>query len=95
MPAVIYSPEAEDDLIGIAAYIARDKPKAARAWAARLRETCEILATNPNMGQLREGFGVRGCRSFSVGNYVIFFRATADGIEVSRIVHGSRDMNNL
>jgi toxin ParE1/3/4 len=36
MSEVIYSPEAEDDLVGIAAYIARDKPEAARNWVAKL-----------------------------------------------------------
>ena len=30
MPAVIYAPEADDDLEGIVDYIARDKPTAAR-----------------------------------------------------------------
>jgi toxin ParE1/3/4 len=47
------------------------------------------------MGELREGFGVPGCRSFSVGNYAIFFRPVEGGIEVARIIHGSRDMRNL
>ena len=80
MATVIYAPEADDDLAGIVAYIARDKPKAARDWLAKIRQTCELLATQPEMGELREGFGVPGCRSFSVGNYVIFFRAADDGI---------------
>ena len=47
------------------------------------------------MGEVRPGFGVPGCRSFSVGNYVIFFRPIDDGIEIARVIHGSRDMRNL
>lgn len=82
-------------MIGIAAYIARDKPEGARRWVERIRETCETLATQPEMGELRPGFGVPGCRSFRVGNYVIFFRAAGDGIEVARVVHGSRDLHQL
>ncbi len=95
MPVVNYAPAAESDLVDIADYIARDKPEAARRWVERIRETCETLATQPEIGELRRGFGVPGCRSFTVGNYVIFFRATAGGIEIARVVHGSRDLRNL
>ncbi len=95
MLRVIYSPEAEVDLVGIAEFIARDKPEAARRWVQRIRETCDTLATHPEMGEMRSEFGVSGCRSFSVGTYVIFFRPTETGIEVARVVHGYRDMRNL
>ena len=95
MPAVIYAPEADDDLEGIVDYIARDKPTAAREWLAKVRATCQILAENPQVGEVREGFGVPDCRSFSVGNYVVFFRPVDDGIEVSRVIHGSRAMRNI
>ncbi|MFN3192902.1 MAG: type II toxin-antitoxin system RelE/ParE family toxin [Aureliella sp.] len=92
---VIYAPEADDDIIGIVEFIARDKPEAARNWMRKIRETCDIIATQPNMGEERRGFGVPGCRSFSFGSYVIFFRAIENGIEVARVIHGSRDMRNI
>jgi toxin ParE1/3/4 len=95
MPSVIYAPEADDDLEGIVDFIARDNPTAAREWLQKLRETCEALSKNPGMGEAREGFGVVGCRSFSAGSYVVFFRPVGDGIEVSRVIHGSRDMRNF
>jgi len=95
MPRVIYAPEADSDLVGIAEFIARDKPEAARHWVQEIRQTCKTLAVQPEMGELRKGFGVAGCRCFSVGNYVIFFRSLNDGLEVARIIHGSRDLRNL
>lgn len=95
MLSVFYSPEAENDLVGIADYIARDKPEAARSWVHRIRETCQMLAAEPNLGEMRTEFGVVGCRSFSVGNYGIFYRHKEVGIEVARVVHGSRDLRNL
>ena len=95
MANVIYAPEADDDLFGIVEYMARDKPDAARNWLRQIRETCEMIANQPEVGELRPGFGVSGCRSYSVGNYVIFFRATDDGREVSRVIHGNRDMRNI
>ncbi|MFV2066045.1 MAG: type II toxin-antitoxin system RelE/ParE family toxin [Pirellulales bacterium] len=95
MSRIDFAPEAHDDLVGIADFIGRDKPEAARSWIRKIGKTCETIASHPEMGESREGFGVPGCRSFSVGNYVIFFRSTADGIEVARIVHGNRDMRNI
>lgn len=92
MAEVVYAPEADDDLESIADYIARDKPQAARDWLAKLRATCESIATQPGVGELRKGFGIPECRSFSVGQYVVFFRPFEGGIEVSRVIHGSRDM---
>ena len=56
-------------------HISPDKPGAARTGLARIRETwarireaCETLATQPEPGEQRQGFGVPGCKSFSVGN---------------------------
>ena len=95
MAKVIYAPEADDDIFGIVESIACDKPEAARNWMRKIRETCDTIATQPNMGEERSGFDVLGCRSFSFGSYVIFFRAIEDGIEVARVIHGSRDMRNI
>ncbi len=63
MPRVDYAQEADNDLVGIAEFIARDKPEAARRWVQKIRDTCLTLATQPEMGELRKGFGVPGCRS--------------------------------
>ena len=95
MAHVTYAPEADDDIFGIVDYIARDKPEAARNWLRKIRDTCETIATHPEVGEVRLGFGVPGCRSFSVRNYVIFFRKVEGGIEVSRVIHGNRDMRNI
>lgn len=95
MPQIVYSVAANEDLSDIAGYIARDKPSAARRWVRTIREKCSILAQHPMRGEERPGFGVPGCRCFSVGNYVVFFRPIEDGIEVARIVHGSRDLHNF
>ncbi len=95
MARVIYAPAADDDLADIVAHIAQDKPDAAMRWLKKLRKTCDTFATQPKMGEQRPGFGVKGCRCFSVGNYVVFFRPSEDGIEVARIIHGNRDLRNI
>ncbi len=95
MAQVIYSPAAEYDLLDIAAYIARDNPDAASCWVQTIREKCRLLAEHPQMGEERLAYGVPGCRSFSIGSYVLFYRAIDDGIHIARVVHGSRDLRNL
>ena len=90
-----FSADAEADLLDIAAFIAQDNPVAAREWLAAVRDRCQLLAEHPMTGELRQGFGVAGCRSVTVGMYVIFFRPSRDGVEIARILHGSRDLGTL
>jgi toxin ParE1/3/4 len=92
MSEAIFSQDAEADLLDIAEFIARDNPIAAREWVDAVRQRCHLLSQQPLMGESRPGFGVAGCRSISVGLYVIFFRPSASGVEIARILHGSRDL---
>ena len=36
---------------------------------------------------------VPGVRSFPVGNYLIFYRETGQGIEIIRVLHGARNLD--
>ena len=60
----------------------------------RIDATCQLLAQQPLMGQARPELAA-DLRSFSVGNYVIFFLPLADGIEVQRVLSGARDVDAL
>jgi toxin ParE1/3/4 len=95
MSKVRLSAAAESDLLDIVDFIARDNPRAAKEWLAAVRERCELLADHPLTGESRPRFGVAGCRSVSTGMYVIFFRPTETGVEIARVLHGSRDLGNL
>ena len=95
MGKAIYAPVANDDLFDIVSFIAQDNPDAAQNWLRKIREVCDLLATTPMLGEERRDFGVAGCRCFTVGNYVVFFRPVDGGIEIARIGHGSRDLRNL
>ena len=55
MPTVIYSPAADDDLVDIAAHIARDKPEAALRWVQTIREKMRRArdAFNDGTGETR------------------------------------------
>ena len=92
MSEATFSQDAEADLLDIAEFIARDNPIAAREWVDAVRQRCHLLSQHPLMGESRPGFGVAGCRSISVGLYVIFFRPSASGVEIARTLYGSRDL---
>ena len=97
MPRLEISPAARGDLIGIGIYIAQQSGSRQRAdsFLDSIYQTCELLATQPEMGELRTEFATGRYRSFSVGNYVIYFRPTPDGIRIARVLHGARDHHAL
>jgi toxin ParE1/3/4 len=92
VPSFVLSREAEVDIAGISDYIADRNVGAAIKMLSLLEETCQMLADNPEVGELRNGFGVPGCRSFTVSRYVVFFRPNGNGIDVARILDASRDL---
>lgn len=97
MPHVELSREAQQDLVEIAAYISKESGNRHRGekFLEGMFASCETLATQPAMGQLRTEFKTTSYRSFSVGNYVIFFQPTPRGITVARVLHGSRDHTSI
>jgi toxin ParE1/3/4 len=91
------SPEAKNDLIEIGFYIARQSGSTERAdkFLDLISQTCEMLASRPEIGELRKEFSTGLYRRFTVGNYVIYFRPVEKGIRVARVLHGARDHEAL
>jgi toxin ParE1/3/4 len=93
------SPLAQTDLDAIWEYIGiqNDHPDAAHRLIERLFETFRFLASEPAKGEARQDLEdlVPGVRSFSVGNYVIYFQPTRQGIRIGRVLHGARDARTL
>lgn len=83
---------AERDLDEIWAYVAEDaSPATADRLVDAIVERFELLAEQPRMGRLRPEFG-EGVRSFTVENYVIYYRYEGD-VLVARVLHGRRDQS--
>lgn len=100
MAEFILAPCVEDELWAIWEYIARDNPDAATRVVEAAYETFKVLAANPTFGRVRKFHNSRlkGARSWLVSsfeNYVIFYRATSEGIEVLHVYHGARDIDAL
>ena len=94
MPVVSVSSGANLDLDQIWTYIATDNPSAADRFLDHLGVRCQSYANQPQLGELRPELG-RNFRCFTVGNYVVYYRPTSDGIELARGLHGARDVQRL
>ena len=93
MGRVTRRPGAEADILEIWAYIAEDNILEADRWVDRLDAKFALWATQPMMGTGRDELAP-GIRSLAFGRYVVFFQPMADGIDVVRVLHGSRDIES-
>lgn len=92
MVRVTRRPQAELDILDIWAYVAADSVVAADRWLDGLDEKMRLWATQPLMGRARDELAP-GLRSLAFGRYVVFYEALADGIDVVRVLHSSRDID--
>jgi toxin ParE1/3/4 len=79
------------DIEEIANYIFDLNPVAAYRFLDDLDGTFELLADFPLIGRLRPDLGA-GVRSYPVGNYLVFYVPATDGIEITRVIYGGRDL---
>lgn len=88
------SGDAHADLDEIWFRIAADDIEAAdRLTDSILREYAQ-LARHPYLGRLRKELRA-DIRSWAHGNYVIFYTATNDVVEIARVLYGGRDLPPL
>ncbi len=94
MSRVKFTQLARNDFREIGDYIAKDSPVAAFNFVHRLEERCISLADHPGVGRKREEI-MTNLRSATEGDYVVFYLALRDGIEVVRVIHGKRDIAKI
>lgn len=100
MPEFILASGVEDELWAIWEHIAADNPYAATQVVEAAYETFKTLAATPGLGRARKFRNPRlkGVRSWLVtgfDNYLIFYRAIPEGIQVLHVYHGARDIESL
>jgi toxin ParE1/3/4 len=89
--AIVYrTPTAERSIDDSWLYVAEHNPTAAERLVRSIDEASKRLAHFPNLGEARDDLASR-VRQFCVGNYVLFYRARAGGIELLLVLHGARD----
>jgi toxin ParE1/3/4 len=100
VPSYILDQYVEDELWEIWSFIAKDNPQAAADVVEAVHDTLKLLASNPRIGKQRafRNPRLKDIRSFPVsgyGNYVIFYRIVADGVQAIRVYHGARNLDGL
>ncbi len=88
---VEYSKHALSDLESIWAYIAADSETQANKLMIGFVKKFKSLLNFPQLGKTRNDLIV-GLRSFPNGKYLVFYQETANGIEIVRVIHGARDI---
>lgn len=87
-------PGAEADIEAIVSHIAQDDPAAARRWLQDIHQRCRTLGNMSGMGVTRPDIRP-GLRLFPRGSYLILYQQIEDGVEIVRVLHGTRQWWNL
>lgn len=96
MPALEFTLAAKLDLDEILDFIAieRRQPEIAHKNVDGIESACDLYAKNPLLGEAAPKLGQEH-RLFHYKRWVIIYRPIENGIEVMRIVDGSRDYGRL
>jgi addiction module RelE/StbE family toxin len=89
---VIFSDRAKADMAEIVRYIANDKPKAARKWAAEIRKSAQMLSTLPMLGRVVPEYGDEKIREIIKGQYRVVYKIDEEKktIVILTVHHGKR-----
>lgn len=93
-------PAADRDIAAIAEYLAAHSIHAAIRFLAATRRALEFLTDNPSAGAAYplDHPRLTGLRKWSIKGYrkyLIFYVASANAIQVVRVIHGARDLPTL
>ncbi|MFN9838393.1 MAG: type II toxin-antitoxin system RelE/ParE family toxin [Pseudanabaena sp.] len=87
------SRQADRDLEDMWVYLAQNDSLAADLLLAKVLDKFPMLAQFPEMGRSRKELAEE-LRSFPVNPYIIFYKRMETYIEIVRILHQSRDIEN-
>jgi toxin ParE1/3/4 len=88
------SPQAKSELEAIGDHIAEDSPTNAERFIGQLTGKFVALGRNPRIGRTRPELRTE-LRSFPYGAYLILYRIIDDGVEIVRVVHAARNLDDL
>jgi len=91
---VVFSPRASDDLDDIWLHVALDNPPAADRLIDRIFVRCGRLANHPSLGPARPDIDP-DARILVIGDYLALYRLIGADVEIVRVTHGARRLQNL
>lgn len=95
--AVRYLPVALDDLISIFDWIADDSTANADKFLRKLDQQMRNLENHPSLGRIPrdERLKITGYRVLIIESYLVFYIVRDKKVEIHRIIHGSRHLDNI
>lgn len=91
MAEISLSRDAHFDLLEIWTFIARHDLAAADRLAERFDRVFQTLVASPHLGRAAPRLHPR-LRVLPQGDYLIFYRAEAAGVQIARVLHGAREI---
>lgn len=88
---LIISPKAEQDLEGIADYIAADNPISALSFIEQLASHGRKICHRPLIYRLRPELG-NNIRCSVYGSYLVFYSTDEKHVRIERILYEARDL---
>jgi toxin ParE1/3/4 len=95
MAGYVISPAGRQDLIDIWTEIARDNLDAAERLLDRFEAAFQRLAEFPGMGSARPDLIDLPVRFWTLGNYLIIYRAEKSPIEIVRVLNAYRNVGAM
>lgn len=92
--AIKRSAKARADLLEIWLYVADHDERAADRVLDEIERVCRLISTHPKMGRERPDV-LQGVRSFGVTSWTIFYRIETGFIDIARVLHGARDIDEI
>ena len=95
--AIRYLPIAVDDLLSIYDWIADDTPARATSFTEKLDKRINNLTIHPYLGRIpkQEKLQAFGYRVLVIESYLVFYVVRGHIIEIHRVVHGSRHLDDI
>jgi toxin ParE1/3/4 len=92
-----YLPVAVDDLISVFDWIADDSPSIAADFIDKLDQRIGHLETHPFLGRIPRDDKLKssGYRVFVVESYLVFYIVRDKTVEIHRVLHGSRNLDDI
>jgi len=92
-----YLPIAEEDLISILDWIAKDSPSRALKFIYKLEEKIGKLEKFPLLGRIPRNLKLReyGYRVLVVESYLVFYIIRKNTVEVHRVIRASREIDKM
>lgn len=93
--AVVWSPEAVEDLESIAEYIARDSEVYARAVVTKILNVSRRIGDFPHVGRVVPEMGDENIRERFVYSYRLIYRVENTRVLIVAVLHGKRLIENI